>query len=214
MVLAMFVDSGRAELLRLLAGGRDIVLPPSILEAQEWPLVPGTEPRSDFVRGMAYFQGDQGPQRETLQQRLERRTAFLQNASALWQPADLSLAEVRLAYRLTTPAKRAEARAIAPGGRVARVDQGEAECAAVAILRGGSVWSDDSGIVPMLRALYSEVTVERSCALVARAINTRLLSAHEGVEFFEIHVKEGLGIRSRAVLKVRGDGTAECVMPN
>ncbi len=208
MVLAMFVDSGRAALLAALGGG-NIQLSPSIVDSSEWPLTAGVEPQSEFVKGMARFAriGDSDHL-----MRLAERQRFLRTAAGLWVPVAPTLEELRLADDLTSREERERAKAIDRTLKIARVDPGEAECAAIAITRSISFWSDDSGMVPLLRALYPQVAVWRTCALLAEAVNQDLLSYPEALELYEGVFKGELGLRSKAVLQ-RVRKKAVCVLP-
>lgn len=208
MVLAMFVDSGSATLLAALGGG-GVQLSPSILDPLEWPPQVGAQPQSEFVKGMARFArlGD-----ATNQQRLVERERFLHTTSGLWVPTAPTLDELRLAVRLSSREERQRAKAITPAVRVAHIDPGEAECAAIAIARSVPFWSDDSGMVPLVRALYPHVPVSRTCALLAEAVNQGLLSYYNALELYEGVFKSRFGLRSHAALKRLG-GRAVCVIP-
>lgn len=205
MVLVMFVDSGKAALLPALAGGR-VYVSPSILDATE--TAESCDPLSEFMKGLSRFRRLEDG---LSQLRLERRQAFLQQPAGLWQPVVPTLNELRLAHELTKRETRAQAKAQNAALRIARVDPGEAEAAAIAITRGWTLWSDDKGIVPLIRTLYPTVPIERTCALVARAVNERLLSWVEGYELFEGVFKSQLDLHTVAQL-VWEDGRAKCVV--
>ena len=212
MLLVVFVDGGAASLLPALAGG-SIFLSPSILNPYE-PTDDVHEGGSEFVAGMRRYRRQGDPASLTY---LGRRMAFCERPSGLWTPAEPTASELELALRLRRRETREQARTEAarqklPVLRVARIDPGEAECAALAITREWRFWSDDSGMVPLLRALYPQVLVERSGALVARAINEGLLSYVDGRHLYEDVFKTELNLYSRAVL--RWDGRqAVCVVP-
>ena len=153
VVLAMSVDAGQIDLLYGLAEG-EVHLTPSILDAGEQP--PFTRrPESESGRGLWEAQRRHG---ELLMvECVERRTAFYRGQEAgLWQPVALTADDLRLADVLTARSTRDAARAVDPDYRARRVDPGEAECATVAINRGWTLWSDDSGIVGLVRALYPD----------------------------------------------------------
>lgn len=208
MVLAMFVDSGRGPLLSALGGGL-ISLSPSILDSSEWPVQAQTQPQSEFVKGMARFNTLQDPGSRA---RLVERERFLQAESGLWVSATPTLDELSLATALSSREERQRAKAIDPRLRIARVDPGEAECAAIAITRSLPFWSDDSGMVPMLRILYPEVQVFRTCALLAESVNKGFLTYPDALGLYEGVFKSQLGLRSRALLRWQ-DQQAFCVLP-
>jgi len=203
----MFVDSGNSALLSALAGG-EIYLSPSILDASEWPFG-GNKPTSEFLRGMARFSELKDPLSRL---RYERRELYLQHPSGLWLRADPDLSELKLADTLASREERQRAKAKDSSLKVAKIDLGEAECAALALNRGWQFWSDDSGMVPLLRTLYPAVQVERTCALVARCINDGLLTFAQGHDLYEVIFKGQLELRSRAVLKWN-NRRASCVLP-
>lgn len=208
MVLAMFVDSGNAALLASLAGG-EVNLSPSILDALEWPLGPGHMPISEFVKGMARFMSLSDEPSRT---RLSYRERFVRTSSGLWRPATPTAAELSLANVLSSREERQRARTKDSALKVARIDPGEAECAAIAIQRNIAFWSDDSGMVPLLRILYPDVPVLRTCALVAEAINMQFLTFPQGYELYELVFKGELDLRSKAVLRWENQ-RAICVLP-
>jgi hypothetical protein len=208
MVLAMFVDSGSATLLAALGGG-GIQLSPTILDPLEWPPQAGVQPQSEFVKGMARFAGLGDAAH---QPRLAERERFLQTVSELWVPIAPTVNKLRLAVVLSSQEERTRAKAVNSAVKVARIDPGEAECAAIAISRSIPFWSDDSGMVPMLRALYPQVRVSRTCALLAAAVNQGLLPYEEALDLYEGVFKGRLGLRSRAALK-RLNQRAVCILP-
>lgn len=208
MVLAMFVDSGNAALLTALAGG-EVHLSPSILDPLEWPPRSGQAPTSEFIKGMARFASLTDERSRT---RLGHRERFVRTSSGLWHPLFPTEAELRLAHVLSSREERQRAKARDTTLKVARIDLGEAECAAIAIRRNVPFWSDDSGMVPLLRTLYPQVPVLRTCALVAQAINSRFLTFPQGYELYELVFKGELDLRSKAELRWE-DGRAVCVLP-
>ena len=183
VVLAMFVDAGEIDLLYDLAEGEAYVTP-SILDPGEQP--PFTRrPKSEFGRGL--WEAQRTPGESLMDQRVDRRTAFYRGqARGLWQPAALTEDDLRLADALTARSTRDEARAVDPDYRARRVDPGEAECAAVAINRGWALWSDDSGIVGLVRALHPDCVVERLCGLLVRAVDEDRLPCEEAAHLYNV----------------------------
>lgn len=205
MVLVMFVDSGMAALLPALARGR-VFVSPSILDATE--TANSCDPVSEFMKGLARFTRlDDVLSRG----RLEYRQAFLHSPAEQWEAVTPTLEELRLANELTKKETRERARLLHPELRLARVDPGGAEAAAIAISRGWTLWTDDNGTLPLIRTLYPEVTIERTCALVARAINEGLLNWVEGYALFETTFKGQLDLHTVATL-VWEQGEARCVI--
>lgn len=207
VVLAMLVDAGEADLLYDLAEG-GACLTPSILDPGEQP--PFTRrPESEFGRGL--WEAQRRPGEPLMDQRVERRTAFYRGQEdGLWQPVVLTEDDLRLADVLTARATRDAARSIDPDYRARRVDPGEAECAAVAINRGWTLWSDDSGIVGLVRALYPDCSVERLCGLLMRAVDEDRLPCEAAAHLYNVVFKEELRLWTTLTLHCVGD-KARCV---
>ena len=112
--------------------------------------------------------------------RLHRRTAFYLDVEAVWTPATLSAEELHQAAQFAAPATWAAAEARDPARRITRVGRGEAECAAVAITRGWTLWSDDTAILDLLAILHPAQPVERISDLLILAAHEGLLGCQEG----------------------------------
>lgn len=207
MVLAMFVDAGQAALLPALAG-RSVHVSPSILDPDEPPPYAET-PVAEFAQGIHRLQGLASAS-PVHARRLAARTNFFLDQPALWTPEPPTLEELNYAQYLASKEARAHAKTRNPQLRMGRADPGEAECAALAVMRPGwGLWSDDSGIVALVRTLHPACTVERTCALVARAVNEGLLTFTQGHELYEHIFKGDLGLHSSVSLSWR-DGRAVC----
>lgn len=206
VVLAMFVDADAVPLLLALAGG-SIYVTPSILDPGERP--PFSQPPiAEFAKGL--FEAQQRLHDPHLAARAQRRTAFYAaGARDAWRPVTLATAELQLAQELRSPIARTKARAADPSYRAKRVDPGEAECAAVAITRGWTLWSDDHAIVGLVRALYPGVRVERLCGLLVRAVNEGLATCAEAQRLYNNVFKGQLNLWSPLTL-VCADGQAVC----
>lgn len=180
MVLAMFVDADRAALLSDLAGSR-LFVSPSIFDPAESPPY-AAQPTSEFARGAFYLQGRLGEPLAAV--RLHRRTAFASDVGTTWQPVALSHDELRQVETLVSPATWQHAEALDPSRRIKRVSRGEAECAAVALRRGWSIWTDDTAIIALLTVLYPEQRIERISDLLIRAARSGLLGCHEAADLY------------------------------
>lgn len=203
MVLAMFVDAGQATLLAALAGG-GMYVTPSILDPLELPPFAG-RPRAEFAKGL--FEAQRDLAQPLLARRAQWRTAFYQGGG--WQPVVLSARELRRAQYLASPAARAAARGLNSSFKAKRVDLGEAECAAVALERGWDLWSDDGGIVELVRTLHPSVRVERLCGLLLRAVGVGLIACEEARYLYNIVFKGELGLWTALTLHC-DDGVATC----
>lgn len=199
MVLAMFVDAGRAELLAALAAGR-LFVPPSIIDPAETPpfLAP---PTAEFARGAFYLQERLGNPLAAV--RFHRRTAFYLDVNASWRPIALSIDELQQADAFTAPATWAVAETKNPARRIRRISRGEAECAAVAISRGWTFWTDDAAIVDLLATLYPAQPVERISDLLIRAARAGWLGCQEAADLYNDIFRDTLGLWTAYALVCR-----------
>lgn len=206
MVLAMFVDSGQAQLLSALADGR-LVVTPSILEPSEHPPF-HQPPASEFARGLYEALHDLADPVRT--QRARARSSYYRHEqSGLWTATIPSASELRFALQLQSPSIRVAVQQVEPNFRFRRIDPGEAECAAVAITRGWILWSDDQAIVTVVRTLYPTCQVERTCGLLVRAVAEGLISCADAMVLYNQVFKQELGLYSTLRL-VCQDGNASC----
>jgi predicted nucleic acid-binding protein len=199
MVLAMFVDAGQAQLLSDLASA-GLNITPTILEPEECPPF-SNPPTSEFAKGIYEAQSNRVAGIDD--QRIQLRTAFIQSNS--WQPVDLLDEELKLAYYLQSRQARDVARARASGFRYKRIHPGEAECAAVAINRGWELWTDDGGIVGLVRALYPDCQVVRTCALLVRAVQRGLIPCADAAHLYNTVFRVQLGLRTSVSLRCDGE---------
>jgi hypothetical protein len=200
MVLAMFVDAGLVDLLAALAGG-NLFVSPTILDPDETPPF-SQQPIAEFARGTFYFQQRLGRPVEAV--RHHRRVAFYSAKDTDWQPVSLSTDELQATADLLNPATWRRATEIDPSVRVKRVDRGEAECAAVALTRGWTLWSDDAAIIALLGALYPGRPVERISDLLARGVCEGLISCQEAADLYNDVFKGRLKLWTRLVLGCEG----------
>jgi hypothetical protein len=201
MVLAMFVDAGRASLLSDLAGGR-LYVTPSVIDPDETPPFV-RQPIAEFAKGVFAAQRDLS--RRVHAKRIERRTAFYQAVGMAWQPVSLSYPELVRARYFASPAARLDARRANPALRVTRTSAGEAECAAVAVTRGWTLWSDDTTIVNLLAALHPGHPVERISHLLMRAVREGLLPCQEAADLYNDVFKRMLGLWTSLTLACDDD---------
>ena len=196
MVLAMFVDAGKIELLVSLADGR-LFVTPTVADADEIPPYAG-EPGAEFARGLFRSQAEAGAQHAN---RVARRTAFYHAIGEIWSPVALTETELRDAQRLLQPATRIAAQQINPAFKFKRVGGGEAEAAAVALSRGWTLWSDDAAIVGLLAAMHPEHPIERIGRLLMRAVNEGLLSCEDAAHLYNGTFKQDLGLWTSLTLR-------------
>nr|MBA2596703.1 hypothetical protein [Chloroflexia bacterium] len=95
---------------------------------------------------------------------------------------------------LTAPAIWAAAEARDPARRIKRISRGEAECAAVAIARGWTLWSDDAAILDLLAVLHPAQSVELISDLLVRAAQAGLLGCQEAADLYNAVFRDTLGL--------------------
>ncbi|HEY1336174.1 MAG TPA: hypothetical protein VGF59_01625 [Bryobacteraceae bacterium] len=196
MVLAMFVDAGRADLLGALAGGR-VFVTPTVLDPDETPPF-AQQPTAEFAKGTFYFQQRLGLPVDAV--RHHRRVAFYSARGNAWRPIELSTDELGMTAHLLNPSTWEQAAQIAPSVRVKRIDRGEAECAAVALTRKWTLWSDDAAIVALLSALHPDHPFERINDLLARGVRENLIGCNAASELYNDVFKGQLKLWTRLVL--------------
>ena len=94
--------------------------------------------------------------------------------------------------------------AIDPSIRVKKVDRGEAECAAVALIRKWTLWTDDAAIVALLAALHPGHPVERISDLLVRGVRTGLIACQSAADLYNNVFKGQLNLWTRLVLSCQG----------
>ncbi len=192
-LLSNFVNTGYAHLLdRLL--GRPVFLSPSVLDERE--VIPpldslGTEPASEFLRPL-YI--SQFPGNEAYEPWSPHIRAFALGKGTAWQPAALTISELALASSFRDKRIRAEVRQRCPDirGRI-ELDIGEAEAAAVAVSRGFTFLVDDRAAVQLVRCLYPEVTVLRTCGLLVHAAEKGYLPCDAAADLFNRRLAREMG---------------------
>ena len=201
MVLAMFVDAGHAALLPALAAGR-LFITPSIINPAEAPPF-AQQPLAEFARGAFTLQERQGHPLAAV--RFHRRTAFYLDVGHTWTPVTLSGAELHRQETFASPATWTAAEAREPTRRIKRVDRGEAECAAVALTRGWTLWTDDAAILDLLAVLHPDQPVERISDLLARAAREGLLGCQEAASLYNDVFRGTLGLWTTRTLACDND---------
>jgi hypothetical protein len=166
VVLAMFVDAGRAALLSELAAGQ-VFVPPSILDPQETPPF-AQQPVAEFGRGALYLQQRLRMPFEAL--RFHRRTAFYLDAGTVWQPVVLSVDELRQTDDLVNPATWARATASDDSVRIKKIDRGESPWRSRGIGRYGPMTRQSMLSSPRFTStIRSSGSATCSCVALKRA---------------------------------------------
>lgn len=199
MVLGMFVDAGYTQLLTDLAAG-NLIITPAIINPAETPPY-ASHPMAEFAAGTFLFQQRLGNPLDEV--RFSRRAAYYLDINLGWNPAALSIEEIKQQEMLSSGAIWEDSRVSHSGRRNARIGRGEAECAAVAISRGLTLWSDDAAIVSLLAVLHPDHPVERISDLVIRAAREEHLSCQEAADLYNDIFKQRLGLWSNLTLVCR-----------
>ncbi len=216
-LLSNVVNSGYAHLLNRVRGG-PVFLSPSVLDDQQviHPLDSlDTEPTSEFLRSlnMAQFPGN-----EAYEPWSPHIRTFALGRGTAWLPAAPTTSELALASSFRERKIRAKVRQACPDirGRI-ELDAGEAEAAAVAVSRGYTFLVDDRAAVQLVRCLYPDVPVLRTCSLLAHAVKSGYLPCEEAADLFNRRLAQEMGFyASRRQDGVRQQlrlhcGTPRCV---
>jgi hypothetical protein len=121
--------------------------------------------------------------------------SFALGVGDLWEPVEPSKEDLVLATRLSNRTIRSDVRRTCPGisRKKMELDPGEAEAAAVAITRGWTFLTEDQASVELLGCLYPDVPVQRTCTLLANAVEQETLTCEEAFELFNRRMVDELG---------------------
>lgn len=192
-LLNNFVHSGGARLLdRLL--GKPVRLSPTVLDVQETllPHFPRVPPASEFLKPL-YMSGlPEHPEHRGIAPFIQ---SFALSAGDLWEPVEPSMKELALAARLSSKSIRVRVRNACPEITRSRMElnPGEAEAAAIAVTRGWTFLTDDQASAELLRCLYPDVPVLRTCSLLIHAVGRGYLSCEEAADLFNRRIVDELG---------------------
>lgn len=192
-LLNNFVHSGNVRLLNTLLG-RPVHLSPTVLDVQETllPDFPRVQPASEFLKPL-YMSGlREYPQHRSIAPFVQ---SFALGVGNLWDPVDPDLDELTLAARLSNKSIRDHVRRACPDITRPRIElnPGEAEIAAIAVTRGWTFLTDDQASAELLRCLYPDVQVLRTCSLLVHAVRQNYVSCEDASDIFNRHIVEELG---------------------
>ncbi len=192
-LLNNFVHSGSARLLDQLLS-RAIRLSPTVLDVQETllPDFPRVPPASEFLKPLYMSSLPEHPEHREIAPFIQ---SFALSVGDLWEPVEPSSEELALASRLSSKNIRDRVRNACP--KITRprmeLDPGEAEAAAIAINRGWTFLTDDRASAELLRCLYPNVPVMRTCPLLIHAVEQGYVSCKEAAELFNRRIVDDLG---------------------
>jgi predicted nucleic acid-binding protein len=191
-LLSNFVITGYAHLLHRLLKG-PVFLSPSVLDDQEVvpPLNPlQAEPSSEFLRPLYMSQLPEG---DHLKPWAPHIKAFALGRGTVWRPVMPTAGELALAASFRDRRIRAMVRQSCPEarGRV-ELNVGEGDSAAVAVSRSFTFLGDDQAAVNLVRCLYPEVPVQRTCGLLVHAARRGYIPCREASELFNHRLAEDL----------------------
>lgn len=192
-LLNNFVHSGNAHLLKRLLG-RPICLSPTILNMQETllPDFPRAPPASEFLKPLYMSSLPEHPEYRDIAPFIQ---SFALDAGDLWEPVVPGLEELALAARFSSKGIRVLVREACPETIRPRIelDSGEAEAAAIAVTRGWTFLTEDQASAELLRCLYPEVPVLRTCSLLVHAVERGYLSCEKSANTFNQRIVDELG---------------------
>lgn len=194
-LLVNFIHTGYSALLdRLL--GEPVRLSPAVLDTQECvlPDLFSRRPASEFLAPL-YMSRLPGYSDYT------RPASYIQSfalkAGDLWEPAHPTEEELALAAYFRSNEARDELRRRCPEIRRERTKlaMGEAETAAVAISRRWTFLTEDQAAVELVRCLYPDVPVLRTCGLLLHAVERGHIACKEAAHLFNHRLEEEVDFR-------------------
>ena len=194
-----FVHSGNFRLLNRTVG-RPIYLTPAVLDAEEAISARSkegllSEPTSEFLKPlyMSTLPGYGG-----YKKKVSFAYSFAGTSGEMWEPADPTFEELKLATRLCGKDVGEEVRRERPEMQRTRIELGKtgAEAAAVAISRGWTLLSDDLASTTLLGCLFPGTPTIQTCQLLIQAVNRNLIPCAEAARIFNERVVDGLGLRA------------------
>jgi predicted nucleic acid-binding protein len=194
-LLVNFVHTGYAALLdRLL--GEPVRLSPAVLDAQEvvLPDLFSKRPASEFL---APLYMSRLPGYSDYRKPAPYIQSFALSVGDLWEPVHPTEEELALAAYFRSKEVRDELCRRYPEIRRARtkVAMGEAETAAVAVSRGWTFLTEDQAAVELVRCLYPNVPVLRTCGLLLRAVELGYVACEEAANLFNHRLEEEVDFR-------------------
>ena len=192
-LLNNFVQSGSVYILERILRG-PVRLSPTVLDARETrlPEFPRNQPTSEFLKPL-YM--SRSPEHSAYGEIAPFIQSFALGVGYRWEPVDPDGNELALASRLSNRSIRGEVREACPDVTRPRIElnPGESEAAAIAIARGWTFLTDDQASAILLRCLYPDVPVLRTCSLPVHAVEQDHLSCDDASEIFNRHIVDDLG---------------------
>lgn len=158
-ILALFVDSGRGELLYQIVG--QLVEPEAIISPDPQNTSSEFNRRSD----------------------IPGRSDFIRKHKTLWVSTTLTVEEEERVVILADQCRKLKRR------------RGDLELLVLALQRGYTLLSDDSGLRD--EAQRRGVTVKGSCKLLAEAVEKGIITCNEAAELYNLVFKQKLGLFSK-----------------
>ena len=192
-LLNNFVHSGNASLLNTLLE-RPVRLSRTVLDVQETllPDFPRARPESEFLKPL-YMSGlHEYPEHRSVAPFIQ---SFAMSVGNLWEPVEPNLEELTLATRMSSRSIREDVREACPDVARPRIElnPGESEAAAIAIARGWTFLTDDQASAVLLRCLYPDVPVLRTCSMLVHAVEQNFISCKDASEIFNRRIVDDLG---------------------
>lgn len=194
-----FVHVGKSSVLHRTLDS-PVRLAPAVLDIEEVPLEKSevgsyVEPRSEFLRTM-YM--STLPGYGHYRRMASFTSSFATSAGELWEPTEPTLEEIKLATRFRSKKIREELRTKCPEIKRSRSELGvgEAEAVAVAVSRKWTFLTDDQASVDVVKCLFPDTPIVRTCPLLIYATDQGHISCTEASQVFNRSIVEGLGFRA------------------
>lgn len=193
-LLSNFVFTGYAHLLEKLVNG-PVLIAPAVLDPSEitLPINHTVVPRCEFLKPLYEIHGTFREKYKATEPFIE---SFASSAGKLWQPIELTEAELFLARRMRLREIWKETKDVEPRFTKRGLGAGEAEACAVAVKRNWTLLIDDQPAIELLRGLGHSVPHVRTCKLLKHAVERDHIPCEEAMHLFNREIVDKFGFHA------------------
>jgi len=193
-LLSNFVFSGYAELLRKLVGG-PLIIPPAVLDpAEVMDASYAVAPVCELLKPLHEVHGGTSEVYKGVAPLIQ---SFALAKNSLWQPVDLTLEELSLAYSFRTREVWKTTTSVDKRFTKRGLGAGEAEACAVAVKRNLTLLIDDQPAIELMRGLGYSVAHARTCTLLKHAVENEYIPCPEAMHLFNDVIVDKFGFHAR-----------------